>query len=48
MSILAEGTETLAQVEKLKGFGCDIFQGYYFSKPLKKEDLMSYIKNLTH
>ena len=44
MSTLAEGTETLAQVEKLKEFGCDIFQGYYFSRPLPKQELLKYLR----
>lgn len=42
-SSLAEGTETLQQVEKLRACECEIFQGYYFSKPLTKEDLKTYI-----
>lgn len=32
--IVAEGVEQLAQFEQLKSFGCDYFQGYYFSKPV--------------
>lgn len=32
--IVAEGVEQLAQFEQLKLFGCDYFQGYYFSKPV--------------
>ena len=31
--IVAEGVEELAQFELLKSFGCQYFQGYYFSKP---------------
>ena len=45
MKTLAEGVESLEQVEKLKDFSCDIFQGYYFSKPLTIEDLEIYINN---
>lgn len=40
---VCEGTETIEQVELLKAYGCDIFQGYYFSKPLSKEDLKKFI-----
>lgn len=31
---VAEGIETKEQVEFLKKIGCDIIQGYYFSKPI--------------
>jgi EAL domain-containing protein (putative c-di-GMP-specific phosphodiesterase class I) len=31
---VAEGVENLAQFELLKKFGCQYFQGYFFSKPL--------------
>ncbi len=46
MDVLAEGTESKEQVDKLKEYGCDIFQGYYYSKPLKKEDLITFIRSL--
>ena len=44
MDTLAEGTEDYQQVELLKTFGCKLFQGYYFSKPLTKEELITFIK----
>jgi len=44
MHILAEGVETLEQKEILTHLGCDRFQGYYFSKPLTKEDLLKFLK----
>ena len=31
---LAEGAESKNQVEKLKTLGCEIIQGYYYSKPI--------------
>lgn len=43
ISILAEGIESFEQKEILTSFGCDLFQGYYFSKPLKIEQLKEYI-----
>ncbi|WP_067177277.1 EAL domain-containing protein [Sulfurospirillum sp. UCH001] len=47
MHILAEGVETKEQKEILTTFGCDRFQGYYFSKPLPKEELLRFLKEQT-
>jgi len=44
MHILAEGVETKEQQEILNAFGCDLFQGYYFSKPLPKDELLLFLK----
>lgn len=38
MKTIAEGVETEEQLEFLKGVGCDIYQGYYFSKPMSVVD----------
>ena len=35
---LTEGVETAAQFEKLYAMGCKLYQGYYFSKPVPRED----------
>lgn len=34
LSVVAEGVETIAQLEGLRQLGCRYIQGYYFSKPL--------------
>lgn len=34
LQIVAEGVETQEQLEYLHGLGCDLVQGYYFSKPV--------------
>jgi len=34
---VAEGVEDMEHVELLKKLSCDIFQGYYFDKPLKSD-----------
>lgn len=41
--IVAEGAETLAEVEFLKQENCDIIQGYYFYKPMSSNDFLSLI-----
>jgi len=46
MDTLAEGVETKEQVDMLRSFGCDIFQGYYFSKPLARDDLIDFLEEL--
>lgn len=43
MNILCEGIEQLEQKNSLLNLNCDLFQGYYFAKPLKKEALIEYI-----
>ena len=35
---LAEGAEEKTQVEKLKELGCEVIQGYYYSKPIPIEE----------
>jgi len=34
MTVISEGVETKEQVEYLTKAGCDMFQGYYFEKPI--------------
>lgn len=38
LQVLTEGVETQAQIESLEQLGCNLFQGYYFDKPLSVED----------
>ncbi|MFP5075951.1 putative bifunctional diguanylate cyclase/phosphodiesterase [Rhizobium sp. YIM 134829] len=39
MSVVAEGVETKEKMDLLIAAGCDLFQGYYISKPLSLDDL---------
>ena len=43
MTIVAEGIENEVQFNYLKHLGCDIAQGYFFSKPLPEVDATSYL-----
>jgi diguanylate cyclase len=40
--MVAEGVEQKSQFEYLRELGCDIIQGYYFSKPLSPGDFFTY------
>jgi len=35
IQVLSEGVETLEQAQFLREMGCDMFQGYYFAKPME-------------
>lgn len=40
MDIVVEGVETKEQIDYLDSIGCEDIQGYYFSKPLPREEYM--------
>ncbi len=44
LDVVAEGVETIEQVELLKKFNCAYGQGYYFSKPLSAEGTTALLK----
>lgn len=42
MKVVAEGVETKKQLDYLKEVGCDFAQGYYFTKPRPKEEIVKW------
>jgi len=42
--VIAEGVEEQEQLDTLKELGCDIIQGYYFSKPVSAREFEEFIK----
>lgn len=44
MRVVAEGVETEDHLKLLRALGCDVAQGYYFSKPMPGSELLSWIK----
>lgn len=40
---VVEGVETAGEVDRLRQVGCDLVQGYYFSKPLRREAFERYL-----
>ena len=41
---VAEGVEDEKQLEIYKNLGCDLIQGYVFSKPLSEDEFITYLK----
>jgi diguanylate cyclase (GGDEF)-like protein/PAS domain S-box-containing protein len=44
LSVIAEGVETVEQLEFLRTAGCDEIQGYYYSRPLPEEDFVRFLQ----
>jgi EAL domain-containing protein (putative c-di-GMP-specific phosphodiesterase class I)/FixJ family two-component response regulator len=44
MKVVAEGVETQAQLDYLRANGCDIAQGYLFSRPLPVDELLNWLE----
>lgn len=45
MTVVAEGVETQAQLDFLTRQGCDIAQGYLFTKPISSEAFVEWLQN---
>jgi EAL domain-containing protein (putative c-di-GMP-specific phosphodiesterase class I) len=44
VSVVAEGVETQGQLDLLRDGGCDLVQGFFFSRPLPPEEFEELIK----
>ncbi len=47
LEVVAEGVETKEQAEFLKKHGCNLMQGYLFSKAIPENEINSYIKKIS-
>lgn len=47
LKVLAEGVETKEQLDFLNSCGCDLYQGYYKSKPLPADKFIQFIQDKT-
>ena len=47
LTIVAEGVEDAATAARLQEFGCDVGQGYYYSRPLTSEELLRLLMQST-
>ncbi|HUW50225.1 MAG TPA: EAL domain-containing protein [Sulfuricella sp.] len=45
MRVIAEGVETMEQLDYLRAHGCDEIQGYYFSHPLPAEKFAQLVRD---
>lgn len=45
MDLVAEGIETPAQVQAIRSMGCNVMQGYFFSKPVSAEEILPLLCN---
>ncbi len=45
IKIIAEGIESPEQISYLRKIGCDVIQGYVYSKPLPTDEFVEYVKN---
>ncbi len=45
LKVVAEGIEDNDQIEMLQKFGCDVGQGYFYTKPIKALDMIELLQN---
>jgi len=45
LRVIAEGVETLGQLDRLRSYGCDEIQGYWISRPMLPEACGAWLEN---
>lgn len=45
LDVTAEGVETLTQLETLRKFGCDEYQGFFFSRGIPAQDFIKLVRS---
>src|SRR6185312_4352783 len=45
MSVVAEGVESAAELQQLRAFGCEMAQGYFFSRPSDSESANAFLRS---
>jgi len=45
LDVVAEGVETAQQADWLTANGCDLMQGFYFSRPLPVAEITQYLRD---
>ena len=48
LKVVAEGTETQPQIDQLRAFGCDMAQGYFFSRPCDVATASKFLSATVH
>jgi len=46
--VIAEGVETVEELELLKEYGCDAFQGFLYARPMALSELEAFLSSLEH
>jgi len=43
--VVAEGAEVIEQIDFLRAHGCELVQGFYYSRPLPAEEFALMLRN---